>query len=252
MLEIEHQTKSVSVEEQRPNTLKSAISKKKISQQIILIFNDWYFTFAKEQNIGSPRVLSPLKLEAKKIFLRTLEELSPSLPKIGILTPVFIFSFFRDKGFSIPFHLFRSLSGLTRHKYFQILKRIAGIFPNYATRDRKHIILKGIANVKSSFHLDSQFIENSGKIMQKLWSILSNTTDSVVVSTVSVLALLPSLNNSINPTIICKKMGVSHSAVIYQVKRIVKAFNISGYTTLNKSRELLCVEVLEKVVNIPI
>ncbi|KKK97814.1 hypothetical protein LCGC14_2649010 [marine sediment metagenome] len=166
--------------------------------------------------------------------------------------PVFVFSFFRVKGIDVTFSLLRRLSGLTLHECFQTIKKISGTFPEYATRDRKQVILKKINEIKYFFHLNSLFFENASKILQKLWGILNNTTDRIVAGTVSALALISIHNNSLKLSFICQKIEIAHSSVIYQVKKLVKNLGFTGFTKLNESQELLCSEVLKKVIGIQV
>lgn len=219
-------------------------------EQIISKFKEWYYLFAREMKVGSPNTLGPLKIEAIETFLGVLERLPQPSHKRDMLIPVFVFSFFRAKGFNVTFSLLKRLSGLTKHECFDMLKRIYGTFPEYINRDRKRVILDNINDVESFFQLNSRFFENAGKILQKLWGILNNTTDGVIVGTVSALALISIHSNSPMLHSICQKIEIRQSAVIYQVKKLVKRLGVSGFTTLGRSKELVCREVLEKVVGI--
>ena len=222
-------------------------------EQVISKFNKWFLKFARELKAGSPQELSIMNSDALKTYLSMLEGLSQPSHLREMLMSVFVYSFFRAKGFNTTYSLLKKLSGLTRHEYFSMLKRIDGTFSECTTRttrDRKHVILGKLYEIKDHFKLNTQFFEYAGKILQKLWGILGDTTDGIIVGTVSALSLIalhiysPPLRN------ICQKIGISQSAVIYQVKKIVKRLGIFGFTTLRQSRELLHCEVLEKVVGI--
>ncbi len=219
-------------------------------EQVISKFKRWYYKFAREMKVGSPRVLGPLKTDATETFLVVLEGLPQPSHKRDKLMPVFVYTFFRAKGFNVTFSLLKKLSGLTRHECFHMLKKINGIFPEYITRDRKQVVLDKIREVESSFQLNSRFFETASKILQKLWGILNNTTDRVIAGTVCALTLIALNNNSPILYSICQKVEIQQSAVIYQTKKLVKRFRVSGFTTLGESKELLRSEVLEKVVGI--
>ena len=219
-------------------------------EQVISKFKEWYYKFARVVKAGSPRVLGPLKTEAIETFIGVLEGLPQPLHERDRLIPVFVYSFFRAKGFNVTFSLLKRLSGLTRHDCFHMLKKIYGTFPEYVTRDRKHVVLNKIREVESSFQLNSQFFENATKILQELWESLNNTTDGVIAGTVSALALIALNSNSPTLSHICQKIGIQQSTIIYQIKKLVKRLGVSGFTTLGRSKELLCSEVLEKVVGI--
>jgi len=66
---------------------------------------------------------------------------------------------------------------------------------------------------------------------------------------VSALALIALRADSPMVFNICQKAEIQQSTVIYQVKKIVKELGISGFTTLGKSKELIC-NVLEKIIGI--
>jgi len=219
-------------------------------EQIISKFKEWYYVFAREVKVGSPSTLGSLQSEAIETFLGVLEGLPQPSHKIDMLMTVFMYSFFRTKGFNVTFSLLKRLSGLTKHECFHMLKKINGTFPEYITRDRKRIILDNIRDVESFFQLNSRFFENAGKILQKLWGILSNTTDGVIVGTVSALALISIHNSSPLLCSVCQKLEITQSAVIYQIKKVVNRLGVSGFTTLGKSKDLVCSEVLRKVVGI--
>ncbi len=106
--------------------------------------------------------------------------------------------------------------------------------------------------MESHFQLSSRFSEYVGKILQKLWGILNKTTDRVIAGTVSALALIALHSNSLLLCNICQKVEIQQSAVIYQVTKLVKRLNVSGFTTLGESKKLLRSEILEKVVGIQV
>ena len=52
---------------------------------------------------------------------------------------------------------------------------------------------------------------------------------------------------------VCQKIGISQSAVIFQVKnKLVKRLGISGFNTISDSKEVLISEILEKIVDIQV
>lgn len=231
--------------------LKSRVTKQKkvlTKQQIISNFKACYNSFTTELNIDSPRIFDDLKTEAKDIFFDVINQFHSPLFKIELKIPVFVYLFLRDKGFGITFSLLMKISKQTKHECFHMLKKIDGTFSNHVTRNRKQIILEKIRKIRAKFQLDPQLLENANKILRKLWPILCNTTDQVVAGTVSVLALISLQSNSPPYYLICKEIKITQGAVIYQVKKIVSHFGVSGFNTLCKSRELLYKEVLLKVV----
>ena len=219
-------------------------------EQLISRFKKWYYKFARAVKVGSPKVLGPLKEEAIETFRGVLEGFTQPSHKIDKLIPVFVYSFFRTKGINVSFPLLKKLSGLTSSECFGMLKKINGTFSEYMTRDRKQIILSKVQVIESDFQLNPRFYKNAYKILQKLWGILSNTTDRVVAGTVSALALISIHNDSPLLHKVCQKFEIRQSTVIYQIKKLVKRYNVSGFTTLGGSKDLVCSEVLRKVVGI--
>lgn len=240
MLEIESRIKKWRIK--RPLTKKQIISR----------FKEWYYEFARVLKSGSPKVLGPLKIEAIENFLGLVGSFPQIARKRDMLMPVFVYSFFRTKEINVTFSLLKRLSGLTKRECFQMLKKINGIFPEYINRDRKRVVLDKISEIVDHFQLNSQFFENADKILEKLWWILNNTTDGVIAGTVSALSLMSIHSNSPLLCDICKKIEIRQSTVIYQAKKLVKRLGVVGFTTLGRSKELLCTEVLEKVVGIQV
>lgn len=215
-------------------------------EQVITKFKEWYYKFARAV---TPKMLGSMKTEALKTFLNLVKGLTQPSHKIDQLIPVFVYSFFRTKGIDITFPLFKKLSGLTRHEIFCMLKKIGDTFPEYIIRNRKQIILNKINTVKSEFHFNYLFYKNADKILRKLWDILSNTTDRVVAGTVSTLALI-SINGNSPINNICQKLEIKQSTVIYQIKKLVNKFEVSGFTTLGESKDLIYSDILERVVGV--
>lgn len=220
-------------------------------EQITSRFEGWYYKFARELKVGTPRVLGLLKIEAIKGFFNVLEGVPQPSHCRDKLMPVFVYFFFRAKGINVTFSLLTKLSGLKRQKCFHLLKKVNGLFPEYIQRDRQRVIIAKIQDVEDTYHLDSVFSKNAEKILQKLGKFLDNTTDGVIAGTIAALAFISINDNCLTVSKICQRIGITHSAVIFQVKnKLVKKFHISGYTTFNRSKELLIREILEKIVGI--
>ncbi|KKN02227.1 hypothetical protein LCGC14_1119890, partial [marine sediment metagenome] len=175
---------------------------------------------------------------------------SPSYKHLNRILPVFIFSFLRANTIDVSISLLLNLSGMDRHKCFQALKRINGIFPEYVKRDRKQVVLGKVRMIKVSFGLDSGFFENATKILQRFWEFLCNTGDNIIAGTIAALALL-SVHSNLPVLRVCEKIGISQSAVIYQLKnKLLERLNITGFKTFRQAKKMLTSEVLEKVVGI--
>ncbi|KKL97331.1 hypothetical protein LCGC14_1835570 [marine sediment metagenome] len=225
--------------------VKEVLKKKKTDSQ----FHACYDLFVKRLSAESIERTGSLRKKSLRTFHKTLRGFSSPLYKIGLKILVFIYSFLRGEGVNITFSLLVEISKSSRHECFHMLKQIGRSSSTYTTRNREKIILNVIDKVRSNFKLSLEFYINASKIFYKLWIILSNTTDRVVAGTVSVLSLVSIQASSPPYSYICKELRITQSAVIYQVKKIVRYFGISGFTTLNKSRDLLNKEVLQSVIN---
>ncbi len=225
--------------------IKKVLKKKKTDSQ----FHACYDLFVRRLDAESIEGIDSLRKKALKTFHKVLKEFSSPLFKIKLKIPVFIYSFLRGEGVNITFSLLVEISKSSRHECFHMLKQIGRSSLTYTTRDREKIILDIIDKIRSSFKLSLEFFINASKIFYKLWTILSNTTDRVVAGTVSVLSLVSIQASSPPNSYICKELRITQSAVIYQVKKIVRYLGISGFTTLHKSRELLDNKVLQSVIN---
>jgi hypothetical protein len=115
------------------------------------------------------------------------------------------------------------------------------------------VVLEKIKVLMNFFKLSDKFYKNAEIIMETLWKYLHNTTDNVIVGTISVLSLFSIKDDSVRIFHICQRIRISQSAVIYQItNKILKPLRISGFTTLKTSKELLQKELLEKIVNLRI
>jgi len=220
--------------------------------EILAQFGEWYYKFGNELSTNSTVKLEQLREKAIKTFFKVLDELpkSPSYKHLNRILPVFIFSFLRANTIDVSISLLLNLSGMDRHKCFQALKRINGIFPEYVKRDRRQVVLGKVRMVKVSFGLDSRFFENATKILKRFWEFLCNTGDNIIAGTIAALALL-SVNSNLPVLRVCEKIGISQSAIIYQIRnKLLRGLNITGFKTFRQAKKVLISEVLEKVVGI--
>ncbi|KKM61415.1 hypothetical protein LCGC14_1531940 [marine sediment metagenome] len=220
--------------------------------EILAQFGEWYYRFVNELSTNSTAKFEHLRGKAIKILFQILDELpkSPSYKHLNRILPVFIFSFLRANTIDVSISLLQNLSGMDRHKCFQALKRINGTFPEYIKRDRKQVVLGKVRMIKVFYGLDSRFFENATKILQRFWEFLCNTGDNIIAGTIAALALL-SVHSNLPVLRVCEKIGISQSAIIYQLRnKLLKRLNITGFKTFRQAKKVLTSEVLEKVVGI--
>lgn len=122
----------------------------------------------------------------------------------------------------------------------QGLKEIIQVYPEYLKKDKKMLALNRIQQIQVKFGLPVEFTINSKAIMEKLWSFIYNTTENIIAGTVCVLTLIAMDIKTCNYTQICENIGIAPSTVIYQIKnKLFKRFHISGFQSVEKSRELI-------------
>ena len=209
-----------------------------------LINDHTYTNSLRKFQLLKPRCISQFFTMWKKMPITRYR--SPDI----ICTP-FIFTFFKVNNIHVASSLFLQDYDFNRHKWHESLKRIYTYFPGFMYRDRKQLIMGRINEVKNSFTLSSRFHKNAKVLLEKLWSYLNSTTDDVIAGTISALSLLSIKSDTIRINDLCKKIGISHSTIIYQIKyKLFKTLKISGFKTLTTSKELIHKEIFEKIIGL--
>ena len=76
--------------------------------------------------------------------------------------------------------------------------------------------------------------------MYKLWELIKNTTDDVIVGVATSISALSSYKDGISVNAICKMLGVKMSSVQFQVReRIFRKLKVEGFISLVRSSDLL-------------
>jgi len=167
------------------------------------------------------------------------------------LCPPFIFSFFKANNIHVTSKFFLQQYRFSRHEWNESLRRIFRHFPAFRHRNRAQVVMGRITEVKDFFNLSSEFHRNSTVLLKKLWNYLNTTTDDVIAGTISALSLLSIKDDTITISKVCKRIGISHSSIIYQIKyKLFGALKIPGFNTLKSSKELIRSEIFGKIVGL--
>ena len=131
---------------------------------------------------------------------------------------------------------------------FQAFKlQIQNYMPRYKQRDRKEYIIQRVMEVSEHFGLGMYFYYQSRKILERLWEIIKNTKDDVVVGVVTSISALCLPESPVTVSKICKKLNIRMSTIHKQVEnKIFDRLRVPGFKSLVRSADLLK-EVMSKL-----
>ena len=243
---------------QRVQNIKAPLTE----EDVLAHLNEAYNTItAKILNLSYSSITEDEKAKKfktlKTLYISAFREMWNSLPKNspyrspGTICLPFIFYFLRLNNIYLDTTMFLHQYDYGKPKWFGSLKRIHNHLANYTYRDRNQVILDKIKELQQFFNLSGRFYTNAEIIMNKLWRYLSNGIDKVIVATVSTLSLFSIHDDLISTHHICKRIRISQSVVIYQIKnKVIDPLKIDGFTTLKASKELIQKELLEKIIGL--
>ncbi|MFW9947123.1 MAG: DC1 domain-containing protein [Candidatus Odinarchaeota archaeon] len=124
---------------------------------------------------------------------------------------------------------------------FQAFKlQIQSFMPKYKNRDRQEYVIQRIMELSEHFGLGMYFYYQSRKILERLWEIIKNTKDDVVVGVVTSISALCLPENPVTVSKICKKLNIRMSTIHKQVeKKIFERLRVPGFKSLVRSANLL-------------
>ncbi|MFX1337988.1 MAG: hypothetical protein ACFFDK_05225 [Promethearchaeota archaeon] len=169
------------------------------------------------------------------------------------LVPLTIYFVCKFDNISINEDELLEVSKISKKDFNAFKLQILNFFPEYIERDRKTYVLQKIMEIAEHFKLGMEFYFQSKKILFRLWGSIKNTKDEVIAGLVTSISVLCSFKDKdVSVSAICNKLGIKMSTIQSQVKRrIFDQFQITGFTTLIKSSELLK-NVMEKMGLLPI
>jgi len=183
-----------------------------------------------------------LKLECYDLFQNIysrfkIETLYKNLKK---LSPVVIFMFLKIKGYNITMKNLIHQMRLDEKEVRLLFRRSIELYPEYLKKDKKSIIQNQIRSIIDKFKFPEEFGVTSEAILDKFWTLLSSTTESVVAGTVCILTMIVMDIKNHSMAEICNSLGFTQSAVNYQIKhKIFEKLHIPGFKTITRSKELI-------------
>jgi len=156
------------------------------------------------------------------------------------LVPVVLYMFLKIKCINLNPNKIIEVSNLTKKQFKIFFMEAVRFCPEYFSRDRIKMIQKLLLSVIVHFHFDREFIQVSDSLLRKFWNRLINTTDSNIAGIICVLTMVKLDVNSVNYSMICKKLGIQMSSVFYQVKHsILSSETAEKFTGFKRSPNLL-------------
>lgn len=138
-------------------------------------------------------------------------------------------------------------SNLTKKEFNDFCIQVRRYLPEYMERNRKDYIRNRLFEITEHFELGMPFYSLAGRILDKLWYTIKNTTDNVVAGLVSSISLLCNKIEKVSVSAICTRLSIRMSTIQAQVKKkIFKKFKVNGFISLIKSSNIL-VQIIEKL-----
>ncbi|MFX1320791.1 MAG: hypothetical protein ACFFAQ_04015 [Promethearchaeota archaeon] len=175
-------------------------------------------------------------------FKKVRSKLRPSTKYRSVekLVPVIIYYTFKLRNVSINEVELINASGISKKEFKDFFLQLRCFIPEYAKRNRQEYIIQKMLQVTEYFDLGLGFYYLSKKIMYKLWELIKNTTDDVIVGVATSISALSSYKDGISVNAICKMLGVKMSSVQFQVReRIFRKLKVEGFISLVRSSDLL-------------
>ncbi|MFW9951773.1 MAG: TFIIB-type zinc ribbon-containing protein [Candidatus Thorarchaeota archaeon] len=150
--------------------------------------------------------------------------------------------YFHYKAANKPIHQSQllELTTLSKKEFNNFKLQMLEMWPNYQERNRQEYILRRLFGLCEHFGLGMTFYHQSKKILYKLYDSIKNTKDSVIVGLISSIILLCSGEEEIRVSNICDHLEIRMSTIQTQVeRRIFKQFNVGGYVSLIRSKDIL-------------
>ena len=194
------------------------------------------------------RIFSALHLPSayqKIVFRRVKTVRSKFRPRtkyrnVEKLVPAVIYYTFKLRNISINEEELINVSGISKKEFKDFFLQLRSFIPEYAKRNRQEYIIQKMLQVTEYFDLGLGFYYLSKKIMYKLWELIKNTTDDVIVGVATSISALCSYKDDISVNAICKMLGIKMSSVQFQVReRIFRKLKVEGFISLVRSSDLL-------------
>jgi uncharacterized Zn finger protein (UPF0148 family) len=156
------------------------------------------------------------------------------------LVPCVLYFYYKGINRPIRENKLLELTSLSKKEFNSFKLQLLEMWPKYQERDRQEYIMQRILGLCEHFELGMNFFHQTKKILYRFYDSIKNTKDDVIVGLVSSITLLCSNNDEIHVSSICKHLNIKMSTIQSQVqRRIFKQFNIGGYISLIRSKDML-------------
>lgn len=164
------------------------------------------------------------------------------------LIPIIFYYYFQNRRFISRKELLEQ-TDLTREEFNAFTIQISEFLPLYPLELKRHQIFKRFLKLQDEFDLEREFYYISVHLLLNLPSILSTSRD-IIAATISILTKLVENDESISVNQILRFFKVNRSTVRYFViEKIIKEYNLLGFTNLGQSKELLVDFLNKKILN---
>ncbi|MHA1783598.1 MAG: hypothetical protein ACTSVE_00215, partial [Candidatus Helarchaeota archaeon] len=184
-------------------------------------------------------------LKNVKIIWQRIEK-GTKFRNVEKLIPAVIYVYFKTKCLFINRSKLLENSKLSKEEFRAALMTVIRFLDHevriaYLKRTRKRYCEQKILKITEEFDLGMDFYHQAVALMYKLWGIIQNTKEDVIVGVAcSLIALTPAYREKISVSKICSHVGIQMSTVQSQVKkRIIERFKIPGFISLVKSSNLI-------------
>jgi hypothetical protein len=201
------------------------------------------------------RILGALKLPKsylERIFPKVREiraKFRPSTKYRSIekLVPPILFYCLKNQGVSVNLVKLLEVAKITKSEFNHFRLQVKAHFPKWDKTKRQLYISQRLCELQNYFQLDMGFVFHAKKVMARLWPLIKNTTDDVIVGVSASITVLCFYKERVRINSICNRLGIQMSSIQFQVKkRIINNLHINGFTTLIQSSGLVQV-VMEKL-----
>ncbi|MHA1689633.1 MAG: hypothetical protein ACTSUN_09910, partial [Promethearchaeota archaeon] len=197
-------------------------------------------------------IFSYSNLEMNQDILKNVKTIWQKIEKgtkfrnVEKLVPAVIYIYFKIKCLSINWSKLLENSKLSKKEFRGAIMTVLRFLDHkvriaYIKRTRKRYCEQKILRIAEEFGLGMDFYHQAVALMYKLWDIIQNTKEDVIVGVAcSLIALTPEYRKKVTVSKICTQLGIQMSTVQSQVKkRIIERFKIPGFSSLVKSAKLI-------------
>lgn len=164
------------------------------------------------------------------------------------LVPIIFYYYYRYKIFLSQKELLEQ-TNLTKKEFNSFTIQISRFLPVFPFEVRRLQILKRLLSITETLSLGMRFYHTSAHLLPKFRSLLKAKND-VIAATLSTLAKFALQKESISVNRIASFFQIEMSSIQYQIKKnIVNKYEIQGFTSLVRSKEILSAFLNQRILH---